>query len=170
MINKDATYKWDKREKYAFICIKQAIEKPLALYSPNFSKYFLLCIFTFDTSLAIILTQKDDQDKEQPISFMSVRLQGPELNYPAINKHAYVVYKAVKHFRPYLLNNHVIIFMPHPIVRSLFVQQELDERKVNLMTKLQEYDIEVKLVHTINGHGPCKLATKATSSPKDDSL
>lgn len=54
---------------------------------------------------------------------MSFSLEGPELNYPAIDKQAYVVYKVVKHFRTYLLKNHVISFLPHPTVRSLFVKK-----------------------------------------------
>jgi hypothetical protein len=50
------------------------------------------------------------------ISFMSTNLQGVELNYPAIDKHAYAVYKAVKHFRSYILKNHTKVIVPHPAV------------------------------------------------------
>ena len=72
---------------------------------------------------------------------MSTGLQGAELNYPEIEKKAYAVYKAVKHFRPYILKNHVTVFVPHPVVRSLFVQQELGERQGNWVACLQEYDL-----------------------------
>lgn len=119
MINEDEIYKWDKRENDAFIFINQEIIKALLLYTPNFKKYFLLYTYTFDSFLTSIATQKDDQDNEWPISFMSADLQGPELNYPVVNKQSYSVYKAVKHFRRYLLKNHVIIFVPHLAVRSL---------------------------------------------------
>jgi hypothetical protein len=50
----------------------------------------------------VVLTQKDDENNEVPVPFMSVNLQGVELNYPAIDKQAYVVYKAVKNFRSYI--------------------------------------------------------------------
>ena len=36
---------------------------------------------------------------------MSTGLQGAELNYPAVDKQAYAVFKAVKQFRPYILKN-----------------------------------------------------------------
>jgi len=121
-VKKDAVYKWDKREKDMFSSIKQVVAEAPTLYSPDFNKYFMLYNFASDTSFVIVLTQKDDQNNEQPISFMSTSIQGPELNYPAINKHEYTVYKAVKHFQPYLLKNHCIIFMPHQAVRSLFVE------------------------------------------------
>jgi hypothetical protein len=53
---------------------------------------------------------------------MSTNLQGAELNYPTIDKHAYVVYKVVKHFRSYILKNHTKFIVPHVVVRSLFIQ------------------------------------------------
>lgn len=45
-------------------------------------------------------------NNECPISFISTSMQGPKLNYLSIDKKAYEVYKAVKHFRPYLMKNH----------------------------------------------------------------
>ena len=92
---------------------------------------------------------------------MSVGLQDAELNYPDIDKRAYAVYKAVKHFRPYILKNHVTVFVPHPTVLSLFVQQELSERWGNWMACLQEYDLEFKLAHNFKGKGLCWMATEA---------
>lgn len=108
-----------------------------------------------------MLTQKDDRNNEQPISFMSVSLQGPELNYLAIDKKPYVICKAIKHFLLYLLKNHFIIFVSHPVVRSVFVQREMNERRENTMTGLQEYDLEFKPVHTIKGHGIFWIAAEA---------
>jgi len=118
-------------ERYAFTYIKQDIAEVPILYNPDFQKDFLLYTFTFDNSLAIVLTQKGEVNNERPISFMSASMQGPELNYPAIDKQAYAAYKEVKHFRPYLLKNQCIVYVPHPIVRTLLVQQELGEGCVN---------------------------------------
>jgi hypothetical protein len=47
---------------------------------------------------------------------MRNNLQGVELNYPAIDKQAYAVYKEVKHFRSYILKNHTKLIMHHPAV------------------------------------------------------
>jgi hypothetical protein len=78
--------------------------------------------------LATILTQKDDENNEAPISFMSTNLQGSELNYPAIDKQAYTIYKAVKHFRFYILENKTKVIVAHPTVRYLFTRQGMGER------------------------------------------
>jgi len=60
MVKKDAVYKWDKREKDEFCYIKKITAKAPTLYNPKFNKDFLLYTFTFDTSLVIVLTRKDD--------------------------------------------------------------------------------------------------------------
>jgi hypothetical protein len=56
------------------------------LRSHDFNKYFFLYTFASDQSLAALLTQKDDENNEAPISFISTNLQGVELNYHAIEK------------------------------------------------------------------------------------
>jgi hypothetical protein len=81
------------------------------LRSPDFSKYFFLYTFSFDQSLVAGLNQKDDYNNEAPVSFMRTNLQGVELNYPSIDKQDYAVYKAVKHFRYYILKNHTKVIV-----------------------------------------------------------
>lgn len=88
-------------------------------------------MFYLNSSIVVMLTQKGIEGHEWPISFMGSSLQGLELTYLAIGKQAYVVYKAVKYFRPYLLKSHIIIFVPHPAVRTLYVQQELGEKRAS---------------------------------------
>jgi hypothetical protein len=106
-----------------------------------------------DHSLAKVLTQKDEQGNEYPIAFMSTRLKGVELNYPLVEKKDFVVHKAIKQFRPYILNSHTKFIVSHLEVRSLFVQMELGERQGNWMTTLQECDLEFKLDNIIKGQG-----------------
>ena len=53
-----------------------------------------------------------------------------------MNKQAYVVFKAIKQFRPYILKNWTKIIVPHLTVRSLFVQKELGERRGNWVIAL----------------------------------
>ena len=71
-----------------------------SLESPDFEKYFIMYTFASNNSLAVVLTRKGELGDEYPISFMSIGLRGVELNYPAIDKEAYAVFKAVKQFRP----------------------------------------------------------------------
>jgi hypothetical protein len=128
MICKDVEFKCDDEQKNTFNKIKYAISRASVLRSPNFNRGFNLYTFSSDQSLAAVLTQKDDENNEAPVSFMRTNLQGVEINYPAIDKQAYTVYKAVNNFRSYILKNHTKVIVPHPAVQSLFTQQEMGER------------------------------------------
>jgi len=73
----------------------------------------------------------------------------------------------VKQFKPYLLKNHCIVFVPHPAIIVLLVQQELDEKCANWITGLQEYDLDIKPVHTIKGHGLYRLLPEAVHAQEE---
>ena len=88
---------------------------------------------------------------------MSIGLQGAELNYPVMDKQAYAIFKEEKHFRPFILKSITKVVVPHPTIRSLFVQKGLGERRGNWVTSLQEYDLEFKPTTIIKGQGLCKL-------------
>ena len=110
-------------KKNAFSKIKTSIAHAPSLKSPNFEKYFISYTFVSNDSLVAGLTQKEDGGDEYPISFMSTGLQGAELDYLPVDKQAYVVFKVVKQFRPYILKNFTKVIVAHPSVQSLFVQK-----------------------------------------------
>lgn len=87
-------------------------------------------------------------------------------HYHTIDKQAYPMYKALKNFRPYLLKNHCIVFIPHLAVRTLLVQQELGEQHANWMTGLQENDLEINPINMIKENGICGLVAKAVHALK----
>ena len=116
MIKKDSNFKWKRERKEAFEKIKEAITEAPTLQSPNFNNGFILYTFPSNHSIFVVLTQKNDDREEFLISFMSTGLQGAELKYPAIEKQAFVVFKAIKPFLPYLLRSHTKIIVPHTTV------------------------------------------------------
>ena len=70
--------------------------------------------FAFDISYAAVLTQLNQQNSEVPISFMSSNFKGVELNYHEVDKQAFVVFKAINHFHPYLLKSRTKVIVPYP--------------------------------------------------------
>ena len=157
MVKKSVQFKWTDVEKNSFSKIKTAVAHAPSLKSLDFEKYFILYTFASDDSLAAMLTQKEDGGDEFPISFMSTSLQEAELNYPAVDKQAYAMFKAVKQFKPYILKNQTKVIVLHSAVRSLFVQKELKERRGNWVIDLQEYDLKFKPTSIVKGKGLCKL-------------
>jgi hypothetical protein len=98
LIKKDVQYHWGPIESQAFDSIKEAIIDTPSLMSPDFSQDFTLYTFASDRSYATVLTQKNIENNEVPITFMSSAFKGVELNYPVVDQQAYDVFKAVKHF------------------------------------------------------------------------
>jgi len=90
------THIWLKQKKDDFYQINQDIIDAPTIFSPNYGKGFLIYTFSLDSSIVAILTQKDVEGNEWPISFMSAALQGSKLNYLSIYKHTYVIYKEFK--------------------------------------------------------------------------
>ena len=116
MVKQSVHLKWTDLEKNAFNKIKTFVAHAPSIKSPNFEKDFILYTFASDDSLAAVLTQKEDGGDEYPVSFMSTGLQGVELNYPAVDKQDFVVFKVVKQFKPFILKNHTKLIVPHPAV------------------------------------------------------
>ena len=86
MIKKESTFSWGDKEKESFIRIREAIAEAPAFVSPNFNKDFILYTFTSDISYAVVLTQRNQQGDEVPISYMSSNLKGAEMNYHEVDK------------------------------------------------------------------------------------
>ena len=98
------------------------------MWNLNFDNEFILYTFASDHSIASVLKKKNEEGEGFPVSFMSTSLQGVELKYLAIDEQAFVVFKAVNHFRMYLLRCHTKIIVPHSTVRALLIQKELGDR------------------------------------------
>ena len=161
MVKQKAEYKWEVAQREAFASIKEAIANSPSLMSPNFLKEFILYTFTIDTLYATVLTQKNQDGNEVPISFMSAGLDEAQLKYPEVDKQDYTIFKVVKHFHPYLLKSQMKVIVPYPAVRNLFVQKELGEIRAHWMTTLREYDLEIKPAKIVRGQGLCQMAAEA---------
>lgn len=74
-----------------------------------------------------------------------------------MDKKAYVVFKVVEHFHPYLLKSQTKLIVPYPTVRNIFVQKELGEVCTHWMNTLQEYHLEIKLAKVVQCQGLCQM-------------
>jgi len=172
MIKKNTLFKWGHSEHEAFSLMKQAIINAPSLATPNFSNPFTLYTFASKKSYVAILTQANQDKAEAPISFFSSNLQGAELNYSDVEKQAYVAFKAIKHFRPFLLKTHTKIIVPFPAVRNLLVQKDVGKKRANWVMALQEYDAKIKLANIVKGQGFCRMLvgeSKISESQSPDS-
>ena len=94
------------------------------LVRPYYSKYFIIFSFASKDIIARLLMQKNKDDYEQPIAFMSKILRDVEVKYTITKKQAYALVKYLKHFRCYIGYNKITSYVPYPIVKDVLTQQD----------------------------------------------
>jgi hypothetical protein len=86
LLKKETMFRWDEKAIKSFEEIKYVISQALVLVSPDYSRDFIIFSFASPDTIACVLLQKDVDDHEHPISFMSKVLRHSELNYSISEK------------------------------------------------------------------------------------
>lgn len=136
MLKQNVKVEWTPKAKKSFKEIKRAITEVPVLVSPYYLKPFYIYSFTSEHSCASILTKKDDEGNEHPITFMTAPLKDVELWYHNIEKKAYALVRGVKKFWHYILCNKVFAIVPDLAVKTLLMQNELGEWRAKWVTLL----------------------------------
>ena len=92
----NSNFKWNEVGKQAFQNIKNAIAKAPMLCHPNYNQDFIIYCYASKHTLSAILMQSNDEGIQAPIAFMSIPLKNHELKYSQIEKHSFLVVKALK--------------------------------------------------------------------------
>ena len=77
-----------------------------------------------------------------------------------MEKQAYALVKSLKHFRTYVGYSKIIEYVPHAAVKDIMSQQDCLGIRGKWVSKIQEYDLEIKPTKLIKGHGLAKMLTQ----------
>jgi hypothetical protein len=77
----DRSFSWNEDVEKDFVGIKKAISSASVPMKPNFDKDFIIYTNSTEEAISSILLQKDDQNNEQPIAYMSQSLSDDEIKY-----------------------------------------------------------------------------------------
>ena len=69
--------------------------------------------------------------------------------------------KSLKHFRTYIGHSKVIKYVPHVAVKDILSQQDCLGIRGTWVSKIQEYDLEIKPTKLVKGQGLAKMLTQA---------
>jgi hypothetical protein len=119
LLKKDTVFRWDDKAIKSFEDIKDAISQAPVLVSPDYSRDFIIFSFASQDTIAGVLLQKDVDDHEHPIAFMSKVLRDSELNYSITGKQDYALVKSLKHFGNYVGYNNIKAYVPYPTVKDV---------------------------------------------------
>lgn len=167
MLKNDSKVKCIVEAKQAFENIKMALTRTRVLTSPNFNRDFIIFSFASRHTIASLLLQKDDQGCEKPISFFSKALRDASINYKIMEKQTFVLVKAIKNFRFYILYSYVIAYEPNFVVKYILTQNGIEEKLGKLIANILEYRIEIKPTKLIKGQVLAKLMTETNFQALD---
>lgn len=97
-------------------------------------------------------------------------LANPELKYNILEKQAYALVKAIKDFTIYILHLHIIAYVPSAMIKDILTQADPDGKRGKWITKLLEYDIDIKPTKLVKGQGLAKLMTQSNLDCLDINL
>jgi hypothetical protein len=108
-----------------------------------------------------VLLQKNEEGFEQPIAFFSKSLRDAELKYDIMEKQAYAMVKELKAFRTYVLHSKIIVYVPTSSIKYILLHPNSDGRRGRWLTKIQEFDLEIKPTKLVKGQGLAKLLVES---------
>ncbi|XP_059075179.1 uncharacterized protein LOC131875162 [Cryptomeria japonica] len=157
MLKREMHFKWTPEAEEAFVKIKDGISFDPVLSNPNMSKDLIMYVFSSDYSIVVLLTQKDaDKRGEHSIAFHSKTLKEYEAKYNFVEKQALAIVKFLKKFRHFIAYNKTTMYVTHPSVGEYIMEGDIIEKRENWITKILEYDIDVRPTKVIHGKGLCE--------------
>jgi hypothetical protein len=84
-LKKDIALRWDDKAIKSFEDIKDTISQAPVI-NPDYSRDFIIFSFASQDTIASVLLQRDADNYEHPMDFMSKVLRDSELNYSITDK------------------------------------------------------------------------------------
>lgn len=161
MLKKGHEVKWTVSSRHAFDQIKKAISEAPTLANPDYTKPFSIFSFSSETTLVIVLLQKNEDSHNQPIAFFSKVMRDVELKYDIIGKYAYALIQSLKPFRMYILHLSIISYVPNSVVKTVLTPLDNHGRRGRWITQILEYDLTIKTKNLVKGQRLAKLLAES---------
>ncbi|GBN08859.1 Retrovirus-related Pol polyprotein from transposon 17.6 [Araneus ventricosus] len=135
---------WTEECTRAFKELKDKLSQQPILYAPDFNKEFILQTDASNSGMGVILAQKDDNDKEHPVLYLSKKFSETEKKYSTIERECAAIIFAVKKLQCYLdgLTKFLIMTDHNPLV-WLKNNVSLNPRLMRWALALQPYNYTV---------------------------
>ena len=141
-MKKGVSFIWDDAYQKAFKEIKLYLSSPPVLAAPVSGKPFFIYVRAMDHSLGGLLAQKNDNDCEHAVYYLSRTLLGTEHWYPMIEKECQALAFAIQKMRHYLVGQTIhVISRINPIRVFMMQEGSLNWRLVRWVMLLCQYDI-----------------------------
>ena len=146
LLKKNVEYKWGKSENNSFEELKQRMITAPILIMPDFNKQFIIRTDASYDGIGGVLLQKDEENRERPIHYISRSLKPPELNYGITDLEGTAAAYCTKKFKAYIGGNpyNTLLYTDHKPLVGLFKNKETNNaRQARWVILLSMLKVEV---------------------------
>lgn len=144
---KDAPFRWTDECQKAFDMLKSKLTSKPILAHPNYDKPYILHTDAYTSSLGAILSQKDAEEKEHPICYLSRQLTSAESNYSATELECLVAVWAIRKLHAFLDSAKFELVTDHTALQSLFNFKGHNRRLAKWMLDLTPHKARMKITY-----------------------
>ncbi|XP_059073533.1 uncharacterized protein LOC131874261 [Cryptomeria japonica] len=138
-LKRDIPFSWSKDGPRSFELIKEALAAAPTLLNPEFSKDFMLYAYGSIDNILAMSVQENEHGLEHPLAFLSQGLKNYEEKY-FVEKH----------------------------LKSFFLNKDLNDKRAGWVTKVMEFDVDIKVTKLVRGKGLCEKLSYHTNNSEED--
>eukprot|EP00833_Pecoramyces_ruminatium_P015176 jgi/Orpsp1_1/1189208/evm.model.d7180000070286.1 len=147
LLKKNTIFKWTTESDLAFRSLKERLIQAPILIPPDFEKPFVIRTDASRSGIGGVIMQKDEDDVEKPVHFISRVLKKSELNYSVTDLEGTAALYCVKKFKHYILGNKfdTILITDHkPLVGICTNSEPTTSRHLKWITTLSALQVKVQ--------------------------
>ncbi|GBG65872.1 hypothetical protein CBR_g54164 [Chara braunii] len=137
----DTPWEWTDECEAAFRHLKHALTHYEVLKLPDPDKPFIVTTDASQYGIGAVLAQQEGL-KLRPVEYMSKKMPSQKLAKSTYEKELYAVYKALTHWRHYLVGRFFILRTDHQTLRWMRTQPELSDALKRWIEVIEQYDFD----------------------------
>ncbi|GBG69950.1 hypothetical protein CBR_g4777 [Chara braunii] len=137
----DTPWEWTDECEAAFKHLKHALTHYEIFKLPDPDKPFIVTTDASQYGIGAVLAQQEGP-KLRPVEYMSKKMSSQKLAKSTYEKKLYAVYKALTHWRHYLLGRFFILRTDHQTLRWMRTQPVLSDALKRWIEVIEQYDFD----------------------------
>ncbi|GBG64310.1 hypothetical protein CBR_g41229 [Chara braunii] len=137
----DTPWEWTDECEAAFRHLKHALTHYEVLKLPDPDKPFIVTTDASQYGIGAVLAQQEGP-KLRPVEYMSKKMSSQKLAKSTYEKELYAVYKALTHWRHYLLGRFFFLRTGHQTLRWMRTQPVLSDALKRWIEVIEQYDFD----------------------------
>ena len=135
---------WNAQCDRAFGRLKKVLCSSPVLWSPDFTRPFILQTDASEFGVGAVLSQHDDEGQDHPVAYFSRKLLPREQRYSTVEKECLAIKLGVRAFQVYLLGRQFTVQTDHRALQWLDRLKESNSRLTRWSLALQPFQFQVE--------------------------